>query len=415
MLKYLRTVDVEVYNIIRNEVRRQQAYIDLIASENYVPVAVLEAQGSALTNKYAEGYPGYRYYGGCDFVDDAESLAIERAKKLFGAEHVNVQPHAGSQANMAVYLSQIKPGDVILGQGLKHGGHLTHGSKANFSGKLFNAFEYTVEKETEMLDYDEILRVARKCRPKIIVCGSSSYSREIDFKKFREIADEVGAMLMADIAHIAGLVVGKVHQSPIPYAHFVTGTTHKTMRGPRGGMIICEKRFAEDIDRAIFPGIQGGPLMHIIAAKAVSFKLCMQDDFRVYTQRIVQNAAAFAGSMKERGFRIISGGTDNHMFLVDVSVKGLNGKQAEEALKRVGIVLNKNVIPYDTQNPHLTSGIRIGTPAVTTRGMGIDEMDVLAQVISEVLVDGIDERAIAHNSKRVSDLAAGFPIYKELN
>ena len=415
MLKYLKTIDSEVYNIIKNEIKRQQAYIDLIASENYTPIAVLEAQGSVLTNKYAEGYPGERFYGGCDFVDDVESLAIERAKKLFGAEHVNVQPHAGSQANMAVYFSQIKPGDVILGQGLKHGGHLTHGAKASFSGKLFNSCEYGVDRETEMLDYDEILRIARECRPKIIISGSSSYSREIDFKKFREIADEVGALLMADIAHIAGLVVGKVHQSPIPHAQFVTGTTHKTMRGPRGGIIMCEERFANDIDRAIFPGIQGGPLMHIIAAKAVSFKLCMQDDFKLYAQKIVQNASAFARSMKERGFRIISGGTDNHMFLVDVSVKGLNGKQAEEALKHVGIVLNKNVIPYDTQNPHLTSGIRIGTPAVTTRGMGTEEMEILAQVISEVLVDGIDEKAIARNSKRVSDLAAGFPIYRELN
>ncbi|MCL5984978.1 MAG: serine hydroxymethyltransferase [Actinobacteria bacterium] len=414
-MKYLRTVDSEVYNIIKNEIRRQQAYIDLIASENYTPIAVLEAQGSALTNKYAEGYPGERYYGGCDFVDDVESLAIERAKKLFGAEHVNVQPHAGSQANMAVYLSQIKPGDVILGQGLKHGGHLTHGAKASFSGRLFNSYEYGVNRETEMLDYDEILRIAKECRPKIIVSGSSSYSREIDFKKFGEIADEVGALLMADIAHIAGLVVGKVHKSPIPHAHFVTGTTHKTMRGPRGGMIMCEKRFAKDVDRTVFPGIQGGPLMHIIAAKAVSFKLCMQDDFKLYAQKIVENAKVFAVNMKERGFRIISGGTDNHMFLVDVSVKGLNGKQAEEALKRVGIVLNKNVIPYDPQNPHFTSGIRIGTPAVTTRGMGPEEMEVLAQVISEVLVDGIDESAIARNSKRVSDLTAGFPIYKELN
>lgn len=389
----LEIVDSEIYQLIKKEEERQKFTLELIASENFVSEAVLEAQGSVLTNKYAEGYPGKKYYGGCQFIDEVESLAIERAKKLFSADHANVQPHSGSQANMAVYFSVLQPGDTILSMNLAHGGHLTHGSPVNFSGILYNIVPYGVNKETGRIDYDELEELALKNKPKLIVSGASAYPREIDFAKFRKIADEVGALLMADIAHIAGLVVAGEHMSPIPYCHFVTTTTHKTLRGPRGGLILCEKDFAKQIDKSIFPGIQGGPLMHVIAAKAVCFKMALQDDFITYQKQIKKNAFTLAQRLMERGYELVSGGTDNHLMLVDLRNKGLTGKQAEKALEEAGITVNKNAVPFDSQPPMVTSGIRIGTPAMTTRGMQEKEMNIIAELMDRVLTN-IDNEEI---------------------
>lgn len=373
--------DIDLYNAMMEEKERQNINIELIASENFVSEAVLQAMGSHLTNKYAEGYPGKRYYGGCEFVDKVENLARDRAKKIFGADHANVQPHSGSNANFGVYFSVLKPGDKILGMDLSHGGHLTHGSPVNMSGSYFNVVFYGVNKETETIDYDQVREIAKREKPKMIVAGASAYSRFIDFKAFREIADEVGAYFMVDMAHIAGLVAAKLHPNPVEYADFVTTTTHKTLRGPRGGMILCKSEFAQKIDKAIFPGIQGGPLMHVIAAKAVCFKEAMEQDFNVYQQQIVNNAKTLSTELINKGFRIVSGGTDNHLMLLDLQNKGLTGKEAEKMLDEVHITTNKNTIPFDPQSPFVTSGLRIGTPAVTTKGMKEAEMAELADII----------------------------------
>lgn len=406
----IRKIDPELADAIENEVNRQRNKIELIASENFVSPAVLEAAGTPLTNKYAEGYPGRRYYGGCEFVDIAETLAIERAKKVFGAEHANVQPHSGAQANMAVYFSVLKPGDTILGMNLSHGGHLTHGSPVNFSGVYYKVISYGVNKETFMIDYDEIRRLALEHKPKLIVAGASAYPRVIDFKRFREIADEVGAYLMVDMAHIAGLVAAGLHPSPVPYAHFVTTTTHKTLRGPRGGMILCKEEFAKDIDKAIFPGIQGGPLMHIIAAKAVCLKEAMTEEFKNYQKQVVANAAVLARELINRGFNIVSGGTDNHLMLVDLRNKGITGKEAESMLDSVGITVNKNAIPFDTEKPSVTSGIRLGTPAVTTRGMKEEQMVEIAHLINLTLTDYEKNRDTV--KAKVQALCKQFPLYE---
>ncbi|HEX9205992.1 MAG TPA: serine hydroxymethyltransferase, partial [Candidatus Deferrimicrobiaceae bacterium] len=368
-MSYLKAVDPEIHEIIRKETERQAYRLELIASENFVSEAVLEATGSVLTNKYAEGYPGKRYYGGCEFVDMAESLAIERAKKIFGADHVNVQPHSGSQANMAVYLSVMNPGDTMLGMNLSHGGHLTHGSPVNFSGKLFNVVPYGVREDTEQIDYDQVRDLALKHRPKLIVVGASAYPRTIDFPAFRKIADEAGCMVMADIAHIAGMVAVGLHPTPVPHCEFVTTTTHKTLRGPRSGMILCREEMAKKLNAGIFPGIQGGPLMHVIAAKAVALKEAMSPSFKEYQAQILRNAAAMANTLLARGHRLVSGGTDNHLMLVNLKDTPLTGKDGEAALELVGITVNKNTVPFETRSPFITSGIRIGTPAVTTRGM----------------------------------------------
>lgn len=381
----LKETDKEIYQLIEKEDGRQKYTLELIASENFVSDAVLEAQGSVLTNKYAEGYPGKKYYGGCQFIDQVETLAINRAKKLFSADHANVQPHSGSQANMAVYFSVLKPGDTILSMNLAHGGHLTHGSPVNFSGKLYNIIPYGVKKETGRIDYDQLRDLALESKPKMIVSGASAYPREIDFKKFREIADEVGAYLMADIAHIAGLIVAEEHVSPIPHCHFVTSTTHKTLRGPRGGLILCQQDLAKQVDKSIFPGIQGGPLMHVIAAKAVCFKQAMQEDFLSYQKQIKQNAIALAQKLMDMDYKLVSDGTDNHLMLIDLRNKGINGKQAEKALEDSGITVNKNAVPFDTQPPMITSGIRVGTPAMTTRGMKEKEMIIIAEFIDRVI------------------------------
>ncbi|MDD3656783.1 MAG: serine hydroxymethyltransferase [Atribacterota bacterium] len=381
----LEKVDLDIYQLIKKEEERQKYTLELIASENFVSDAILEAQGSVLTNKYAEGYPGKKYYGGCQFIDKVEILAIERAKQLFSADHANVQPHSGSQANMGVYFSILKPGDTILSMNLAHGGHLTHGSPVNFSGMLYNIIPYGVTRNTGRIDYDELESLALQNKPRMIVAGASAYPREIDFAKFREIADKVGAFLMADIAHIAGLVVAGEHISPIPHCHFVTTTTHKTLRGPRGGLILCQEEFAKQVDKSIFPGIQGGPLMHVIAAKAVCFKMAMQDDFITYQRQIKENASVLAQRLMEMDYRLVSGGTDNHLMLVDLRNKGLTGKQAEKALEEAGITVNKNAVPFDTQPPMVTSGIRIGTPAMTSRGMKEKEMTLIAELIDRVL------------------------------
>jgi glycine hydroxymethyltransferase len=392
----LKETDLDVYNAIKGEEEREQSKIVLIASENYVSHAVLEAQGSVFTNKYAEGYPGRRYYGGCEFADEVETLAVERAKQLFGAEHVNVQPHSGSQANMAVYFSVLKPGDPILGMALPHGGHLTHGASVSFSGTLYKSFSYGVDKKTEMLDYDEVERLAVEQRPRMIVCGYSAYSRVLDFARFRKIADKVGAYLMADVAHIAGLIAAGEHPSPVPHADFVTTTTHKTLRGPRGGMIMCREQFGRAVDKQIFPGIQGGPLVHVIAAKAVAFKEALMPEFRDYQRQVVKNARALAKRLVEDGFRIVSGGTDNHLMLVDLTPKGITGKEAETALDAAGITVNKNSIPYDQKPPVTASGIRLGTPIVTTRGMREPEMKVIGDLICEALANiGAPEKLAA--------------------
>ncbi|RLA96820.1 MAG: serine hydroxymethyltransferase [Deltaproteobacteria bacterium] len=407
----LRVVDPEIAEAIEKETLREERKIVLIASENYTSEAVLEAQGGVLTNKYAEGYPDRRYYGGCEYVDIVERLAIERAKKLFGAEHANVQPLSGTAANMGVYFAVLEPGDTIMGMDLAHGGHLSHGSAASFSGKFYRVISYGVSIETEMLDYDEIRALALRHRPKLIIAGASSYSRIIDFARFREIADEVGAYLMADMAHIAGLVAAGVHPSPVPHSHFVTSTTHKTLRGPRGGFILCKREFQEVIDQTIFPGIQGGPLMHVIAAKGVCFKEAMSEEFRRYQRQVVKNARKLASELQKRGFRIVSGGTDNHLFLVDLSDKGITGKEAEEALERAGITVNKNVIPFDKRSPAVASGIRLGTPVVTTRGMKEGEMEVIASLIAEVLESYPDPRTQERVARQVEELCLEFPVY----
>ncbi|HYX21156.1 MAG TPA: serine hydroxymethyltransferase, partial [Thermoanaerobaculia bacterium] len=378
----LEVVDPETARWIAAEARRQNEGLELIASENWVSRAVREAQGSVLTNKYAEGYPGKRYYGGCEFVDKIEQLAIDRAKKLFGAEHANVQPHAGSQANMSVYLTALKPGDTILGMDLSHGGHLTHGHPLSFSGREYRVVAYGVRREDERIDYDRLAELAREHRPKLIIAGASAYAREIDFARFGEVAREVGAALMCDIAHIAGLVIAGLHQSPVPHAPFVTTTTHKTLRGPRGGLVLCRAEHAKDLDRNVFPGIQGGPLEHVIAAKAVAFAEAAQPDFVAYQKRVVENARALAAALSSRGFRLVSGGTDNHVMMVDVGARGISGRDAEKMLEAVGITVNKNTIPFDTQKPMVASGLRIGTPAVTTRGLREPEMKTIANVIA---------------------------------
>ena len=406
----IRKVDIELAEAIENEVGRQRDKIELIASENFVSSAVLEAAGSPLTNKYAEGYPGKRYYGGCEFVDVAERLAIERAKTIFGAEHANVQPHSGAQANTAVYFAVLKPGDTILGMNLAHGGHLTHGSPVNISGVYFNIVPYGVSQDTMTIDYDEVRKLAHQHKPKIIVAGASAYPRIIDFKAFGEIANEVEAYLMVDMAHIAGLVAAGLHPNPVPYAHFVTTTTHKTLRGPRGGMILCKEEFAKAIDKAIFPGIQGGPLMHIIAAKAVAFKEAMTQEFNDYQKQILLNAVKLSSELIEKGFNIVSGGTDNHLMLVDLRNKGVTGKDAAHMLDEVGITVNMNSIPFDPEKPMITSGIRIGTPAVTTRGMTENEMVEIAELISMTIDDyeGNMEKVKA----RVKELCGRFELYK---
>ena len=383
----LKKVDPEIFEAIKNEENRQKNTIELIASENFVSPEVLEAQGSVLTNKYAEGYPGKKYYGGCKYIDIVENLAIERAKEIFKAEHANVQPHSGSQANMAVYFSVLEVGDTILAMNLSHGGHLTHGSPVNFSGRFFNIIPYGVRKDTGRIDYDNLRDLAIKNKPKLIIAGASAYPREIDFSAFRSIADEVGAYLMADIAHIAGLIVAGLHQSAVPYCHFVTTTTHKTLRGPRGGLILCKEEYGKAIDKTIFPGIQGGPLMHVIAAKAVCFKQAMTPEFIKYQEQIVKNAKTLANKLLGLGYNLVSGGTDNHLMLVDLRNKGITGKQAEKALEEAGITVNKNMVPFDPQKPWVASGIRIGTPAVTTRGMKEKDMGVIAELINRVLND----------------------------
>ncbi|MEY8417639.1 serine hydroxymethyltransferase, partial [Tissierella praeacuta] len=386
--------DPEVMNIIEKEFNRQKKHIELIASENFVTPQVMEAAGSYLTNKYAEGYPAKRYYGGCEVVDMVEDLARDRMKKIFGADHANVQPHSGSNANLGVYFAVLKPGDKVLGMNLSQGGHLTHGSPVNISGTYYNFIAYGVNKETETIDYDEVREIALKEKPKMIVAGASAYPRQIDFAKFREIADEVGAYLMVDMAHIAGLVAAGLHPNPVPYADFVTTTTHKTLRGPRGGAILCKEKYAKIIDKAIFPGIQGGPLMHIIAAKAVAFGEALQEDFKTYQQQIIKNAKALAEGLLKNGFRLVSGGTDNHLILIDVRTKGLTGKKAEALLDDIGVATNKNTIPNDPESPFITSGIRIGTPAMTTRGMKEEDMMEIAEIITLALDESNDRDAI---------------------
>ena len=407
----LRAVDPEVFEAIRMEKEREHEKIVLIASENYASQAVLEAQGSIFTNKYAEGYPSRRYYGGCEFADIVENLAIERAKKIFGAEHVNVQPHSGSQANMAVFFSVLRPGDTILGMSLSHGGHLTHGATVSFSGMLYKSVSYGVNKDG-FIDYDEVRRLAAEHKPRMIIVGASAYSRAFDFKIFAGIAQEAGAYLMADIAHIAGLIAAGVHPSPLPYADFVTSTTHKTLRGPRGGMIICKAEHAKAVDKMIFPGIQGGPLVHVIAAKAVALKEAMTEEFRAYQKNVVENARTLAGELSKRGFNIISGGTDNHLMLIDLTNKHITGKEAETALYKAGITVNKNSIPYDTRPPAVTSGIRLGTPSITTRGMAKAEMVEIADIISAVIGNSADPAKIQGYAEQVKVLCNRFPVYR---
>ncbi|UCD57002.1 MAG: serine hydroxymethyltransferase [Candidatus Hydrogenedentota bacterium] len=403
-------VDPEVARAIDCEHERQRSKLQLIPSENFTSPAVLEAQGCVMTNKYAEGYPGHRYYGGCEYVDMVENLAVDRAKKLFGAEHANVQSHSGTQANMAVYFSVLRPGDVVMGMELSHGGHLTHGAPASFSGQLYHVIPYGVSPKTGMLDFDAIREQARGCKPKMIIVGASAYPRAIDFAEFGKIAGEVGAYLMVDIAHIAGLIAGGVHPDPVPHADFVTVTTHKTLRGPRGGMILCKTRHAQKIDKMVFPGIQGGPLMHVIAAKAVCLKEAMTEEFVDYQRRIVRNAARLATELEERGFRLVAGGTDTHLMLIDLTNKGLTGQEAEETLDRAGITVNKNTIPFDKKGPSVTSGIRPGTPAVTTRGMGEEEMVLIAELIDEALNARADESRLAGIRERVQELCERFPM-----
>ncbi len=405
----VKILDPELYGAMKKELERQRDHIELIASENFTSRAVMEAMGSHLTNKYAEGYPGARYYGGCEYVDIVEQLAIDRAKELFGAEHANVQPHSGSQANTAVYLALLKPGDTILGMDLSHGGHLTHGSKASISGKYFNACFYGVDPETETIDYEKAMQTAGECRPKLIIAGASAYSRVIDFKKMREIADEVGAYLMVDMAHIGGLVAAGVHPSPVPYADVVTSTTHKTLRGPRGAIILCRDELKKKINSAVFPGTQGGPLMHVIAGKAVCFKEAMSEEFRAYQRQTVKNAAVLAETLSEGGIRLVSGGTDNHLMLAETMSHGRTGNEVQELLDKAHITANKNAIPFDTQPVKLTSGMRFGTPAVTTRGMGEDEMRQIGHMLTAVINEG--EAAVEDVKQQALELCARFPLY----
>lgn len=411
-MSILQTTDPDIYHAIQAELKRQKNNLELIASENIVSPSVLEAAGSVLTNKYAEGYPAARWYGGCEHVDVVENLAIERAKKIFGAEHVNVQPHSGSQANMAVYMSVLKTGDTVLALDLACGGHLTHGLKINFSGRTYNIVSYKVDAKTEQLDYVEIERLALEHKPQMIVAGASAYSRTIDFAKFRAIADKVGAFLFVDMAHIAGLVAAGLHPNPVPHAHFVTTTTHKTLRGPRAGLILCKAEFGKKVDSAIFPGIQGGPLMHIIAAKAVAFQEALSPEFKAYQKQIICNAQALAKALEQKGFRIVAGGTDNHLFMVDLRPKNISGKEASAVLDHVQITVNKNLIPFDPAAPAVTSGIRIGTPAVTTRGMKEPQMMQIADLIDQAIVNRADEAKLTGIRTRVQQLADAFPIYK---
>ena len=410
----LRQVDPEIASAILRETLRQGDGLELIASENFVSLAVLEATGSVFTNKYAEGYPGRRYYGGCELADVVERLAIERAKKLFGAEHANVQPHSGTQANMAVYLTLLDPGDTFMGMDLSHGGHLTHGHPLNFSGRLYKVVPYGVRREDELIDYDALLELARKNRPKMILAGASAYPRRIDFARFRQAADEVGAKVVTDMAHIAGLVAGGAHPSPVPHSDFVTTTTHKTLRGPRGGLILSREEYAKDVNRVTFPGIQGGPLVHVIAAKAVCLKLALEDSFRDYARQIVRNAATLAEVLTKEGFRLVSGGTDNHLLLVDVGASGITGKEAEEALERAGITANKNVIPFDTRPPLVASGIRLGTPALTSRGMKDEEMKSVGRLIARALRGREQPPELEKVAREVRELTSGFPLYPSL-
>jgi glycine hydroxymethyltransferase len=412
-MNILKQTDPDVWEAIYGETKRQAETLELIASENFVDDAVMEAAGSVMTNKYSEGYPGKRYYGGCQFMDVVENLARDRAKELFGCEHANVQPHSGSQANMGVYFAVMKPGDTMLGLNLSHGGHMTHGLPVNFSGKFFNVVPYGVNKETEVIDYDELMKIARESKPKLIVGGASAYPRDLNFAKFREVADEVGALLMVDIAHIAGLIVAGIHQSPVPYADFVTTTTHKTLRGPRGGMIMCRKKYRKDLDREIMPGIQGGPLMHIIAAKAVAFKEAMKPEFKEYQHQIVKNAKVLAQELVNYGHHVVSGGTDTHLILVSFIEKNMTGKEVEEALEIAGITVNKNTVPFDPQKPFVTSGIRIGTPALTTRGMRESEMKKVASFIHQVISNIGNEEVYQKVRKDVLELCLKFPLYKE--
>lgn len=412
MWENVKKSDPEIYELINEELERQEFGLELIASENFTSIAVMETMGSVLTNKYAEGYPKRRYYGGCQVVDKVETLAKNRAKELFNAKYANVQPHSGSQANMGVYFALLQPGDTFMGMSLSHGGHLTHGSPVNFSGKIYNVVSYGVNKETGIIDYDEVKEVALKNKPKIIVAGGSAYARIIDFKKFREIADEIGAYLMVDMAHFAGLVAAGIYPNPLEYADVVTTTTHKTLRGPRGGMILTnDKEIYKAINKAIFPGIQGGPLEHVIAAKAVAFKEALSPEFKEYSKRVVENAKALGEALKERGIDIVSGGTDNHLLLLDLRSKGLTGKKLERALDDVGITTNKNTIPDDPESPFVTSGIRIGTPAMTTRGLGAEEMKEIANMIADTIENIGNEAALAGVSKRVKDLCNRFPLY----
>ncbi|MGG3561270.1 serine hydroxymethyltransferase [Neobacillus rhizosphaerae] len=412
-MKHLSQADEQVFQAIQQELGRQRSKIELIASENFVSEAVMEAQGSVLTNKYAEGYPGRRYYGGCEYVDIVEDLARERAKEIFGAEYVNVQPHSGAQANMAVYFTVLEQGDTVLGMNLSHGGHLTHGSPVNFSGIQYNFVEYGVDEVTHRINYEDVRAKALEHKPKMIVAGASAYPREIDFAKFREIADEVGAYLMVDMAHIAGLVAAGLHPNPVPYADFVTTTTHKTLRGPRGGMILCKEEFGKKIDKSIFPGIQGGPLMHVIAAKAVAFGEALQDSFKEYAGNIIANAKRLADSLQKEGLKLVSGGTDNHLLLVDVQSLNLTGKVAEKVLDEIGITVNKNTIPFDPQSPFVTSGVRIGTAAVTSRGFGLEDMDEIASIIAFTLKNHEDEVKLEEARGRVEALTSKFTLYPE--
>ncbi|NOS35770.1 MAG: aminotransferase class I/II-fold pyridoxal phosphate-dependent enzyme [Deltaproteobacteria bacterium] len=412
-MSQLKSFDPDVYRAISDEVEREEYKLELIASENMVSEAVLEAIGSVMTNKYAEGYPGKRYYGGCEYVDVVESLAIERAKEIFGCDHANVQPHSGSQANMAVYMSVLNPGDTVLGMNLSHGGHLTHGSPVNFSGQLYKVHFYSVRKDDQRIDFDQVRALAKEHRPKMIVVGASAYPRVIDFKNFRDIADEVGAVIMVDIAHIAGLVATGLHPSPVPHAEFVTTTTHKTLRGPRGGMIMCRADLAKGVDKKIFPGIQGGPLMHIIAAKAVALKEAMEPGFKLYQEQVIANARVLGEELASKGYNLVSGGTDNHLLLVDLTNKEVTGKEAEDALVKAGITVNKNTVPFETRSPFVTSGIRIGTPAVTTRGMKESEMRDIAGMIDEAIEARSDDVRLASIKGRVRELCEGFPFYRE--
>ncbi len=409
----LHLVDPEIYALIEEEKNRQHTRLELIASENFVSQAVLEAQASVLTNKYAEGYPNKRFYKGCEFVDEVEELAITRAKKLFGGDHVNVQPHAGAPANLAVFVACLQPGDVILGMDLSHGGHLTHGSPASISGKYFKAYSYGVDRETGFLDYDNLLTQAKKYRPRLIIAGASSYPRAIDFTRFRQVADEVGAYLLVDMAHIAGLVAAGLHPDPVPLADFVTSTTHKTLRGPRGGFIICRREYARAVDRALFPGIQGGPLMHTIAAKAVAFREALQPEFAAYQGQVVKNAATLAGALKAEGFQLVSGGTDNHLLLIDLRETKITGAAAADSLEEIGIITNKNTIPYDPSSPLVTSGLRLGTPAVTSRGMQEKDMSLIARIIREGLREGLSEEGKEELKKKVKALVRQYPLYRE--